>query len=153
MPSLDPNPVLDALVSHALASGYFERVNSHEPKNAPGNGLSVAVWADWIGPATAASGLATTSVLMRFNVRVFSNMIQEPQDAIDPTLLTAVGALMEAYTGDFTLGGLVREVDLLGQYGPGLSGQAGYLNQDGKLYRVMTITVPLVLDDVWSQQP
>jgi hypothetical protein len=58
---------------------------------------------------------------------------------------------MAAYSGDFELGGNVRNVDLLGQASEGLTAQAGYLEQDGKLYRVMTINLPLIVNDVWNQ--
>jgi hypothetical protein len=59
-------------------------------------------------------------------------MAQEPQDAIDPNLTDALSALIAAYSGDFDLGGPVRDVDLLGAISPGLSARAGYINQDSK---------------------
>ena len=149
--SLNTTVVLNEVVSHAMKLGLFERVNGHEPKSAPGNGLSAAVWVDRVGPA--GSGLAATSALLTLQVRLYSPMLQEPQDAIDPNLTAAADALMNAYSGDFELGGNVRNVDLLGQTGPGLSAQAGYIEQDHKLYRVMTITLPLIVNDVWEQVP
>lgn len=149
--SLDITGILNAVVSHAAASGYLERVNAHEPKSAPGNGLSAAVWIDRIAPLPAASGLAQTSALLTVNVRIYSNMLAEPQDGIDVNVVAAVDALMTAYSGDFDLGGTVRNVDLLGQFGEGLTAQAGYLNQDNKLFRVMTINLPLVISDAWTQ--
>ena len=148
---VDTTAILAALESHAATLGHLERVNTHEPKNAPGNGLTAAIWVQQIAPLAAASGLAATSALLTVNVRLYSNMIQEPQDQIDPKMVAAVDALMNAYTGDFELGGLVRNVDLLGQFGGGLFAQAGYLEQDRKMFRVMTLTVPLVLNDAWVQ--
>lgn len=150
--SLNTTAILSAIESHALALGLFESVNTHEPKNAPGNGLRVAIWCDRIEPALS-SGLQQTSARVVFNVRIYSNMLQEPQDAIDPNIATAVDGLMAAYSGDFDLGGNVRNVDLLGMAGPPLQAQAGYLEQDGKMFRVMTITLPLIVNDVWSQVP
>lgn len=152
--SLNVRPIIDAIVSHALASGQFERVNGHEPKAAPGNGLSAAVWVDSVGPARNQSGLAATTALVVFNVRLYSPMLAEPQDAIDPNLTGALDALMTAYSADFELGGNVRNIDLLGTASGNrapLSAQAGYLNQDGKLYRVYTITLPVVVNDAWTQ--
>jgi hypothetical protein len=149
--ALDVDGITDALVSHALASGWFERVNGHEPKNQPGNGLSAAVWAARVGPVLS-SGLASTSAVVTFNIRLYTPMIQEPQDAIDPTMLNALSALLAAYGGDFTLGGLVREVDLLGANGAALSAEAGYLTQDQRQFRVFTITAPLIVNDAWDQE-
>jgi hypothetical protein len=146
---LNATGILDAIQSHALASGYFDRVNLHEPKNAPGNGLSAAIWVDEIRPV--ASGLAVTGALVTVNLRIFLNMLQEPQDAIDPNIVKAVDALMTAYSGDFTLGDLIRDVDLLGEHGDGLSAQAGYIEQDHKMFRVMTLKIPMVVNDVWAQ--
>ncbi|MBD9723446.1 hypothetical protein PV755_45415 [Streptomyces caniscabiei] len=141
----------DAVQSHAGASGYFETVNGHEPKNAPAaGGLTAAVWADRV-TALRSSSLNSVSVLLVFNVRIYGSAQSEPADAIDPNMLAAVDALCAAYSGDFTLGGLVRSVDLLGSNGTPLSVQAGYLSQDGSLYRVMTITVPCIVNDLWEE--
>ena len=144
--------ILDTLQSHAAASGYFDGpVGTHEPKQAPGNGLSCAIWVQSIGPTPGSSGLAATSGRIELNVRLFTSMLQEPQDAIDTNLLLAVDALLAAYSGDFELGGNVRAVDLLGEAGTALSAKAGYLNQDGKEFRVMTIVLPVLINDIWGQ--
>lgn len=145
--------LFDAVVSHAMTLGVFERVNSHEPKNAPGSGLSCSIWVDVIEPLPDASGLAATSGRVAFHVRVYSSMVQEPQDDIDPQMLTAVTTLMGEYSGNFTLGGTVRDVDLLGAHGEPLRAQAGYLNQSGKMFRVMVITLPVIINDLWKQAP
>lgn len=150
--ALDLKAILDPVASHALATGWFEQVVAHEPKSAPvKTGLTCAVWVDSIGPAAGQSGLAVTTALVVLSVRLYTSMTQEPQDAIDPNLSDAMSALVTAYSGDFDLGGTVREVDLLGAISPGLSARAGYLNQDGTVYRVYTITLPLVVNDVWPQ--
>jgi len=146
-------PITDAVLSHVSASGWFDRANGHEPKNAPGKGLSAAVWLQAVAPISGRSGLAVTSARIELSVRVSMPMLHEPQDEIDPTLLSAVDALLTAYSGDFTLGGLVEEVDLLGAYGSPLGAQAGYLTQDQIAYRVMTITLPVVIDDCFPQAP
>ncbi|MGV9803925.1 hypothetical protein ACWDTP_38420 [Mycobacterium sp. NPDC003449] len=148
--ALDILGILDAVVSHALASGYFEQVNQHEPKNAPGLGLTAAVWADRVDTVRS-SGLDSTSVRLLFNVRLYTSAEGEPADAIDPNLMTALDALMRAYVGDFTLGGLVREVDVRGIHGIGLEARAGYLQHDAALLRVMTIALPVVVNDLWDE--
>jgi len=145
--------LFDQVVSHAMTLGVFDKCNTHEPKNAPGNGLSCFIWADSIEPLPAASGLAATSGRVAFHVRVMSNMTQEPQDDIDPQILTAVTTLLGEYSGHFTLGGTVRDVDLLGEHGEPLKAQAGYLDIDRRLYRVMVITLPIIISDLWVQQP
>lgn len=145
--------LFDAVESHALASGLFDAVNTHEPKAAPGSGLSCSVWLQNIAPAQGGSGLNQTSARIELSVRLYTNMITEPADMIDPDLLAACIALMEDYSGDFELSSVssVRAIDLLGTYGTGLSSDAGYLNLDGQLYRVITITLPIVVNDLWQQ--
>lgn len=150
---INAKPILTAVRDHALASGLFDAVNGHEPKSAPGRGLTAAVWVDEIRPAPGGSGLARTSAVFDVNVRLYTSMLADPQDAIDPGLVDAVDTLMAAYSGGFTLGGLVRSVDLLGAASEGLRARAGYLEQDGHLYRVMTIFLPMVVDDAWEQLP
>lgn len=142
--------VLTALTNHAAASGKFDNVLRHEPKNAPGGRLTLALWVQAIEPAD--SGLASTSVKIVAMARIYHSAFSQSPDRIDPAVIRAVDRFIAAVTGDFTLGGLVRCVDLLGVGGgTPLSAQAGYLDQDGKIFRVMDVTVPLILNDVWTQ--
>jgi hypothetical protein len=129
-------------------------VNSHEPKNKPGRGLTCAIWVDRIEPARGRSGLAVTDARVVFNVRVYTNMLQNPQDAIDPSVMIAADALFEAYSGDFDLGDEDRFIDLLGMtQGHPLFSQSGYINIDNMVYRVMTLTVPVIVSNAWTQSP
>jgi hypothetical protein len=149
--ALDITGLLDAVVSHAMASGHYERVNQHEPENPPGHGLTCAVWADRV-TALRSSGLDSVTVLVVFTVRSMSPIF-DPPDAIDPTMLAAVDSLCGAYSGDFTLGGLLRQVDLKGAHGQPLDVRAGYLQQDGTKYRVMDIALPCIVNDLWTEAP
>lgn len=149
--SLDTNGIFDALTSHAASLGIFEIVQMHEPKMSPGSGLCFALWCASISPSR--SGLNSTSVQVVFEARIYVSMLQEPQDGIDSTIMSAVDALMDAYNGDFDLGNEVRNIDIFGEEGTKLTAVAGYINQDNKLYRVMTITIPVIVNDVWSQVP
>ncbi|MFJ3923013.1 hypothetical protein [Streptomyces sp. NPDC090022] len=148
--ALDIAGILDAVVSHALASGRFEAVNGHEPENPPSLGVSAAVWADQVLPVRA-SGLGSTTVDVVLNVRLYASTQSEPADAIDPALIEAVDVLCAAYVSDFTLDGLVRQVDVLGAHGPALQVRAGYIQQSGAVFRVMTITLPVIVNDLWEQ--
>ncbi len=145
--------IRDALVSHAQSLGMFAQVNGHEPKAAPADGLHGSLWLDEIGPARQRSGLDSTSVRLAYNFRVQRNMLAEPQDDTDPSILVAVSVLMTAYSGDFALGDEIAHIDLLGAYGNPLSARAGYLDQDQRLYRVMVLTIPLIVNDVFIQAP
>lgn len=154
--ALQSKDLVDALASHAMGLGLFEAVNGHQPSAPPGHGLSLAIWVQNIGATT--SGLASTSGLVVMSLRIYSPIIQEPPDMIDPAVMDAVDQLFAAYSGDFTLGGLVRQVDLLGQRNVnqnagGLAAIAGYIEYDRQIYRTMTINLPLIINDLWDQAP
>lgn len=150
--SLDTNAILNAVASHAMTLGQFERITRHEPKGPPGSGLSVAFWVQAITPVAAVSGMAATSARLEVTCRFYQPMLTEPQDEIDPRITAATDALFTAYSGDFTLGGLVRNIDLLGAHGVALSAQAGYQNISGAMMRVMTIVVPVIVNNAWAQE-
>lgn len=150
--SLDIVTILDAIQSHALTTGRFDSVNGAEPKSPPTSpGITAAVWVQKIGPAVGGSGLASTSTRLAFSVRLYTPMVQEPASMIDPNLMAALDDLMALYSSDFTLDGLVRQVDLMGQFGDPLSADAGYLVEGGTECRVMTIVLPVIVNDLWEQ--
>ena len=149
--ALSTAAIRDAVHSAASASGMFNAVLDHEPVTEPGNGLTAAITADRISPAPAASGLAATSVLLLLGARIYTPLHSEPRDATDITLSDAVDALLASYIGGFTLGALVRDVDVNGEFGTPLEAVYGYVDFNGALYRVATITIPVVNNDVWSQ--
>lgn len=150
--SLGFQDMIDRLTSHAQSTGHFDRVLNHEPKNKPGRGLTCAIWINRIGPASGMSGLNKTTVRLTFFVRIYLNMLQEPQDKIDADMVNAVDDLMAAYAGDFTLDGTIKSIDLLGASdGHPLSAESGYISMDTFTYRVMTINVPAILNDAWDQ--
>lgn len=146
----------DLVQSKVLATGYFSQVNTVEPKAAPGGPLTCAVWIDRIAPVRS-SGLNSTSALVLMMCRIYSNMLQDPQDAIDPMVTEATNQVISDFSDDFELidpqtsVATVREIDLLGAYGPGLSAQAGYITIQQVMYRVMTVTLPIIINDCWTQ--
>lgn len=150
--SLDFLPALRKLESLASATGLFERVNRHEPKNAPGNGLSVGIWLQSINPVPSESGQNATTGRVIFTLRIFRPALMEPLDDIDPDVGHAAGRVMEQLSGDFELGANVKYVDLLGATGTALSLQMGYLTIGNTPYRIGDITIPLVINDIWAQE-
>ncbi len=137
------------------AQDVFDAVNTAEPKSAPGSGVTCSIWVQSIGPIVD-SGLASTSVRLELSVRIYKSMISPDDDRIDPTMTAAMLSLMEDYSGDFalsiiTVAPTVRMIDLLGAHGTPLSADSGYISIDNGLYRVLTLTVPIILNDVWTQ--
>lgn len=145
--------LVSQLESMALKLGVFRSVNFHEPKSAPGSGLRLAIWADSIEPVGAGSGLSATSGYVVCMARVYGSMLTKPEDEIDPSIITSMTTLMNALSGGFTLGSTVRDLDLLGMYGQKLAARAGYLVIGSTMYRVMTLTIPVIINDLWTQVP
>ncbi len=151
MSGLNTLPALNAIVSKVLQLGMFDRVNTHEPKSAPGKGLtcSIRLWS--IGPARGKSGLAATTARVEWVARIQENMLREPVDDIDANMAMATDAIMQSLSAGFTLGETVRDVDLLGHSGEPLRAQAGYMEQDKVMFRIVDIFVPYLVNDAWSQ--
>lgn len=147
------NAVFDRIVSWALASGRFDQVNQHEPKNAPGNGVAASIWVQTVAPFPAGSGVAATTGLLVLNFRIYISFTSQPFDAIDPAVLAAATDFMGAISGDFDFDNIasVRNVDLLGSSGTRLSLNAGYVELDRHMYRVMTIVIPVIINDMFAQ--
>lgn len=147
-------PILETafnqLVSVASASGLFDVVSSNEPKSAPPSGLAFACWLGPITPIPLRSGLPVTSARLEITARIYSSMLQEPQDRIDIDLGKAASYVMTQLTGDFEIEG--AWFDLLGAYGRGLASATGYVQLDKSMFRIADITCPLICDDVFDQE-
>jgi hypothetical protein len=142
--------LIDKIASHANTLGFFEDVITHEPKSAPGPGMYLSIWLTRLRPVQS-SGLASVSGLVVLTLRVMCNMLREPQDAIDADVLKATSALLGAYTGDFDLGQSVRAVDLLGMEGVPLDVPTGYITIGSTMYRIAEITLPVIINDMWTE--
>lgn len=146
--------VFDKVVSYALVSGRFDHVNQHEPKNAPGHGLECSVWMNSIVPIRS-GGMGVTSGIVTLYARIYTNFRAIPFDAIDPNVMSATADMMGRLSSDFDFGGQagVRALDLLGiGSNVPLSAQAGYVEIDRQMFRVMTITIPIIVNDMFIQK-
>jgi hypothetical protein len=142
------------IMSLAMASGEFVSIAGHEPVNPPENGLTGGLWLQHIGPARDVSGLSETAARVEFLLRIYiptAGTSPDQLDSIDPSIGTATAIVIGALSGDFTLDGEVFAVDLLGAWGAPLDGRAGWARVGEQQVRVMDITVPLILDNVWTQ--
>lgn len=148
--ALDITGILDAAVSHALSTGHFLSINEHESKQSNTSGITGEVWVHQISPIKS-SGLSNTSVRVELRFRIYGNTAAEPYDDIDTNITLAVDALFTNYIGDFQMFGTSRHIDIFGAYGQGLEVSTGYLNKDGREFRVFQIRLPVIVDDVWAQ--
>lgn len=148
---IDSAGIFSVLTSHAQSLGVFRAINGHEPKSAPPQGAAVSFWLDRWTPVREQSGLSTVSVLLVVTARITNPFLREPQDSIDPALVNASDALLSSLVGDFDCGGLASHIDVFGQFGIPLEGRGGYLNEAGVIFRIVAVTIPIVINDVWDE--
>jgi hypothetical protein len=152
---MDAAAILDKLVSLGQETGLFDEVLGHEPNSAPAlqDALTLAVWAGPVAPIGEQSGLNSASLRWEMQGRVYISAWGEPQDAIDPRIVSATTSYFSSLAGSFTLGGLVRCIDLYGMSGDGMRAVPGYIEQDKKVYRAMELLIPLLVNDVLDLTP
>lgn len=151
--TLNVPAIVAAVESHASTTGLFERIVTTEPKSAPGKGLSAAIWFGGFEPVPGGSGLDALTVRVTMMLRVLKPMLSQPYGQIDPDMMTALDTLLAAYCNAFTLDGLIRNVDLLGQHGVQLSAKPGYVTIEQQMYRIVDVTLPLIVNDLWVETP
>lgn len=149
--TLDVSGIYAEVVSHAERLGVFNQVLTHEPKAAPGDGLTCAIWLNDLETVPDVSGLDVTSVRLELAIRIYENFLSQPEDAIDKRLLDATSKLFDSYNGDIQLGGTAMEIDIFGAYGEKLRARGGYLLSGTTQYRVVVITLPIIIADQYTQ--
>jgi len=146
--------IFNELDSHVQTLGYFDVVQMHEPKSALPNGptgLACSMFLTGLAPYAIASGLAATSARIEMTARIHRSFLAVPENLIDINMAMATAATMSSLSGDFDLGGTIRNVDLLGAAGQPLSARAGYVTVDKTVYRIMDIVVPMIVNDAFTQ--
>jgi hypothetical protein len=137
-----------AVQSYAEKLALFQSTETHEPENAPGQRLycSIVLGSPAITCDGGASGLAAVSGTITLIARIWSSATQRPLDKVDPEVLSAACSLMAALAGGFTLGGTIRNIDLFR-----MTMQPAWADFDGRQFRVAEITIPAVINDLWTE--
>jgi hypothetical protein len=108
-----------------------------------------------IEPVEGLSGTNVTSLRVAFIIRLYLSVSQQTPDVVDPRMMHATATIMQAFNQGFTFTETVYAVDLLGEQGVRLSAHCGYMKvgspEGSALYRIMDITVPVLLTNVWQQ--
>jgi hypothetical protein len=151
MSGLNTQAIIDAVATQAMTTGRFDVINTHEAKNGPGNQMVCDITVRSGRALAMASGLSVTSCLLTLSVVCYCSMLQDPQDTIDTQLNDCVDDLCNLYVGGFTLGGLIRNVDVLGQFGQELAWTFGHIDISKQAVRAAEIMLPLVVNDAWTE--
>lgn len=156
---MDTNTIITNVVTilQGLTSGgnsLFVDVLDYECRAMPPDGIIASVYFARMAGSPLDSGLAASSGVFVLNVRLYVSTVRQPYGQVERSIVSAAQQVIGALTADFELGGAVRNIDLLGAGGVPLGAEGGYIpGQDGKLMRVITITLPSIVSDVWEQTP
>lgn len=148
--ALDGAGIFSALESHALRLGIFAAVNGHEPKSAPafGDGIVLTLSLGNFHPILS-SGLNSLSYRIEVLGRIYrTDAIGS--DAVEPEVLSVALAFFTSLSGGFSLGGLIRCVDVLGSDGEQMSAEPGYLKIGDESFRTVDLLIPLLVNDVMT---
>lgn len=152
--TLTIDSIIGALTDHAQQLGVFDSVSGHEAKVSPGSGVHCEIFGGNFELVPVRSGLATVTFRLPFRVRLRTNWLQQPSDDVDRRIIKALDPLMAAYCDNFTIGGLITAVDILGMTGSPVAGTFAYLDQgDGTKWRTLELELPLLVDDLWTEAP
>lgn len=147
--SVDTKAIMSKLATIGQKSGLFVKVSKYEPRGQPGSKVTLSLISGPMAPIKS-SGLNNASLRWQIDGRVYMPMNYEPAEDLDVILTAAAAKYLEALCGEFTLGGLIRCIDVFGSDGPGLSATPGYIQQGEKLYRVITLEIPLLINQQWT---
>lgn len=146
---LNLKKIYSALNSHAKSTKLFQSVQQHDPKSGLRKG-SIACGIALRTVNTARSGLNSTSARMDFDLLLYGHADGEPADSIDLNLAEAADTMIERLLEDLTLGGEAANIDVQGSDGGSLSVQTGYFEGDENTYRVFTVSIGVIVNDVWT---
>lgn len=146
---------MQALQSKLRAMGnVYEAVIAEpsQPFTAPAQTkrVAAAVWfVSWLPTLT----LATSVEGFILNVRLHVDAFAKPQEEHELALTDTFSEFTTDIQQDYTLGGVVREIDIAGQFTDGMSAEAGRITLSDKMYRIIDITVPVIVNDVATHAP
>lgn len=150
--TLQADQILAALNDHVLTLNVCDTVSGHETKAPPGTGVHCEMFGGGFECVPARSGLGVVAVKLLWRMRLRTSWMQKPADDIDHRLLKVLDPIMTSFIGGFTLGGTVVAFDVLGAAGGSpVTGQFGYLDQGGQMFRTVEAQLPLIVDDLWTE--
>ncbi len=149
VPFAPPFTIKDTLIviqNYLAASGRFATTDLGEPESLPdGTQLHARVWN--MGRQVAYITQSTVVSLYNIRVRMYRNAFTEPTADIEYMLAESVQDIASDLLGDFDLGATVAYIDAAGIHGRGLRADWGHAPVSGVMFRVVDMTIPIVVND------
>ena len=143
---------LKVIESKIATSGQVKTTQVGEPKSPPSNLPAAAIYMDSVRlyRLTVDGG---TGEVHTVNVRVYADMLQEPQEWNEYGLAEVAENLINQLFIDADLAGKIMAIDVAGMAGQGVEMRWGYLDVSGKMHRIVDITLPLLVNDSITAVP
>jgi len=141
--AFDITSTINVVVSFLQKRGEYSLVQIGEPKSPPRGDLAAAVFVS--DASVVGVTLQTTIEIHELTIRLYRNMMEEPEEDNELRISQAVTGIVSDLLGDYDLGASVRNI-AVGEYGRTVSATYGYLDVGGTMYRMVDISVPLVVD-------
>jgi len=138
---------LKSVESHLRSSGYASSVVVGEPKSAmeAGPRVTAAVWTVSATIVALTAGNETIELHV-LNVRLYADAFTESPETLELAIVNAQSQVAAKLLADANLNSSVRSIDAGGQYGVQFEGQYGYAEVSGKMYRIVDLTLPFIVD-------
>lgn len=141
--AFDITTTINLVVSFLQKRGEYSFVQIGEPKSPPRGDLAASVFVS--DASVVGVTLQTTIEIHELTIRLYRNMMEEPEEDNELRISQAVTGIVSDLLGDYDLGASVRNI-AVGEYGRTISATYGYLDVGGTMYRMVDISVPLVVD-------
>ena len=96
------------------------------------------VYAMTLGGQPMAQEVVTVTILL--------DALREPASGVEKDLALVATNIMADLLGEYDLGGTIRNVDPAGAHGASFATRWGYIEISRKMYRMVDITIPLLVD-------
>ena len=143
---------LEAVQNHLLKGAYLKKVQIGEPKAPPSEPLAAALFMNRVGIVLIFAGGDTRESHV-VTLRVYRDMLAEPQESIELDLALAVSDLSSDLLGEFDLGATIMSIDAAGAHGTPYGAEWGYVDVGGRMYRIVDVTIPLIVDGSATMVP
>ena len=145
---------LDAITSHISRSGYVADASVGEPVSPPDavDRLHAAIYMSGatIAELTLTNTIEVHTVVCRLYRRAAFGQGDDAGD-VEKDVALAVSEISSNLVGEYDLGATIRNIDIAGQYGTGLSAVWGYITIGSTVFRTVDLTIPVVVDDSATQ--
>jgi hypothetical protein len=146
--AFDISDTLHAVETYVQKLGLFNSVRIGEPKDALAQGFHAAIWMESVSINMVYVG-GDTRETHTVTLRIYKDMFADetdPQQNLEIDMAVTTSKLMDNLLGDTDLESTVMSIDAAGMDGTSTDRNFGYTNLSGTLYRIVDITLPIIVN-------